>query len=135
MSRQKLFDIGLLDEECPSYQEWDTHIRLSRICTYTMVEDCLVDYYQGGIDTISLSVMKDIKVQLYIMNKYKKEWLLTLPCTYFRNLYDVYVKIDSLKKTDKYIESRNAYCNTIDAICRLCVKMIAIFKITHDFLR
>lgn len=72
--KQKLFDIGLLDEDCPSYQEWDTHIRLSVVSTYTTVKEELVDYYRGGNDTISKSNARAALGQMYILNKYKKEF-------------------------------------------------------------
>lgn len=72
--RQLLLDIGLLDESCPAFQEWDTHIRLSNNAVYTTKQECLVDYYSGLADSISSSGKKDVKGYLFILNKFKKEW-------------------------------------------------------------
>lgn len=70
-----LLDIGLLDEGCPAFQEWDTHIRLSKIAKYTTIEKCLVNYITGGHDTISSNKTKDIKGYIFILSKFKNEWM------------------------------------------------------------
>ena len=72
--KSKLFEIGTLDENCPSMQEWDTHIRLSKICTYSMIEDCLIDYFVGGKDTISSDKKREVVGRLYILRKHHNEW-------------------------------------------------------------
>lgn len=72
--RQKVLDIGLLDEDCPAMQEWDTHIRLSKICTYSTVKECLIDYYVGGEDTISKNKRKEANGRMFIMKKFKREF-------------------------------------------------------------
>ena len=72
--REKLIEIGGLDEDCPCMQEWDTHIRLSQIATYTTVEKVLVDYYVGGADAISSNPKRDVTGKLYILSKYIGEW-------------------------------------------------------------
>ena len=64
-----LFKIGLLDESCPSHQEWDTHLRLSKKSEYTIVPEILWDYYVGRNDAISADMTKHIKGQLYIISK------------------------------------------------------------------
>lgn len=72
--RQKVLDIGLLDEDCPAMQEWDTHIRLSKICTYSTVKECLIDYYVGGEDTISKNKRKEANGRMFIMKKFQREF-------------------------------------------------------------
>lgn len=72
--KSKILDIGLLDENCPSFQEWDTHIRLSRIASYTTIREHLVDYYTGGKDTISKDMKREVEGYLYILSKYREEW-------------------------------------------------------------
>lgn len=74
IKKEKLIEIGLLDEECPSHQEKDTHIRLSRISKYTTVQKSLVSYYTGASDTISADRKKEIEGHLYILSKYKFYW-------------------------------------------------------------
>ena len=56
----KLIEIGGLDEDCPSMQEWDTHIRLSKIAKYTTIEEPLLDYFAGGKDAISTDIKREV---------------------------------------------------------------------------
>lgn len=130
MRREQLLVIGMLDEQCPSYQEWDTHIRLSKIATYTTVEEELVDYYQGALDTISSSIIKDIRGTLYILKKYEKEWILTFPVTYFRKLYGVYSKLQAVEDKNKYNELHRIYLNKSFKPFRLIVQML--FRFRHN---
>ena len=93
IKRQKILDINLLDEECPSYQEWETHLRLSRISTYTTVEEELVDYYRGGADTISKNNIRAVKGALYIIKKNRREFLIMYPFSMQRRSIWVYSMI------------------------------------------
>ena len=93
IEKTKLLSIGLLDERCPSYQEWDTHIQLSNISTYTTVREELIDYYRGGVDTLSKSVAKAVMGRLYILNKYKNEFRLKTPISYILHCLATYVLI------------------------------------------
>lgn len=70
--KEKLMKIGLLDEQCPSMQEWDTHIRLSKVARYKAIDDTLCEWYSGGDDAISTSRPKHIAGRLYIY--YKHRW-------------------------------------------------------------
>ncbi len=72
--KQKLLDIGCLDENCPSMQEWDTHIRLSKIARYHTVPEILVEYFVGGEDAISSDSKREIVGRLYILKKHQREW-------------------------------------------------------------
>lgn len=69
-----LEEIGCLDEDCPSMQEWDTHIRLSKIARYYMIDECLIDYFVGGKDAISSNKKREVIGRLYILDKYLDEW-------------------------------------------------------------
>ena len=126
--KQKLLDIGLLDENCPSYQEWDTHIRLSKICTYTMVEEPLVDYYRGGEDSISASIEKDIKGLLYLLKKYEREWVLCYPKAYIKKVNIVFQNLQSLKGKEIYNELSLIYINSV----RLLFRQIAFMIYTRN---
>ena len=55
-------------------QEWDTHLRLSKIAIYHTVPKKLVDYYVGGKDAISSDNKREIIGRLYILKKHQKEW-------------------------------------------------------------
>ncbi|MBP3253725.1 MAG: glycosyltransferase family 2 protein [Bacteroidales bacterium] len=72
--KAKIHEIGDLDENCPSMQEWDTHIRLSKVARYSMIEDVLIDYYMGGKDAITSNSQREVIGRLYILNKHLKEW-------------------------------------------------------------
>lgn len=72
--RSKVLEIGGLDENCPSMQEWDTHIRLSNIATYCTCAKVLIDYFVGAKDAISSDKKREVEGRLYILNKHKKEW-------------------------------------------------------------
>ncbi|HON84169.1 MAG TPA: glycosyltransferase [Caldisericia bacterium] len=74
IKKEKLLEIGLLDEKCPSHQEKDTHFRLSKISTYTTVEEFLVDYYCGSEDSISYNKKKEIEGHIYLLKKYEWYW-------------------------------------------------------------
>lgn len=88
--RQLLLDVGLLDETCPAFQEWDTHIRISNLGTYTTIKENLVDYYTGLSDSISASKSKDVKGYLFILSKYKSEWR--------RDFYGSFLKYGAILK-------------------------------------
>lgn len=68
--KEKLIEIGLLDELCPSMQEWDTHIRLSKIANYKAIDEVLCEWYSGGEDAISTNRQKHIAGMLYIYHKH-----------------------------------------------------------------
>ena len=72
--KEKVFEIGLLDEYCPSMQEWDTHIRLSNTCIYRSIDDILVDYFIGGKDAISSDNRREVRGRMYILSKHINEW-------------------------------------------------------------
>lgn len=72
--KRALFEMDAIDEDCPSMQEWDTHIRLSETARYHTIQKVLVDYYVGGKDAISSDNKREIVGRLYILKKYQKEW-------------------------------------------------------------
>lgn len=72
--KSKLLEIGLLDENCPSMQEWDTHLRLSRIARYTTLQEPLLDYSLNGADAITSDKRREVAGRMYILRKYITEW-------------------------------------------------------------
>lgn len=72
IKKKCLSEIGLLDEKCPSHQELDTHLRLSRLYEYRVAPEVLWDYFVGRDDAISVDKRRHIEGQLYIR---KKHWL------------------------------------------------------------
>lgn len=72
--KTRLFEIGLLDEDCPCMQEWDTHIRLSKNCTYKQIKEPLMDYMWGNEDTISRNRQKNKNGRVYVMWHNRERW-------------------------------------------------------------
>lgn len=72
--KSKLIEIELLDEDCPAYQEYDTHIRLSRIANYKWVKEVLMDYMWGGIDTMSVNMKNNNRGLYYVLMHNQERW-------------------------------------------------------------
>lgn len=75
IKKDKLIQIGKLDEKCPSFQEWDTHIRLASISHYDCIEEYLTIYYKHNENRISNSQVKEVEGRYYILKKHKDLWL------------------------------------------------------------
>jgi glycosyltransferase involved in cell wall biosynthesis len=72
-SKKALESIGCLDENAPSYQEWDTAIRLAEKCRYVFMENPVFIYHVGSEEQISKNFMRDIEGYDYIINKFEKQ--------------------------------------------------------------
>ena len=70
-SKKALEKIGYLDEQVPSFQEWDTSIRLSKYCRITHLKEPLMVYHAGSGDAISGSATKHVEGWHYIISKYE----------------------------------------------------------------
>lgn len=70
IKRKALFDIGLLDENVPSFQEWDTAIRLAEHNSFGFVPEPLFVYHCHGGETISKDMKRHAKGYVYIVEKY-----------------------------------------------------------------
>lgn len=73
VSKENLMKIGLLDERVPSFQEWDTAIRLGKTNKFVFIQRPLFVYHMHDGDTISKNVKKDIDGREYICEKYQFE--------------------------------------------------------------
>ena len=110
-----LFDIGLLAEDCPAFQEWDTHLRISTLAKYRTLEDYLVDYYSGAADSISSDRQKDVKGYIYILGKYRDIWLQKAPfhfiryCAIMTMFLDKLTEVQRQQFTTKYKEIVGVY--------------------------
>lgn len=124
IKRQKLLDMGMLDEDCPSYQEWDTHIRLSRIARYITVTEELVDYYRGGEDTISKSLKRSAAGQLFILEKNRTEYTKRYPLAYLKYCFFLYCRIRKLPIGEDSASLLASYHRTVSGLTRLLVRML-----------
>ena len=66
--------MGFTDEDCPAFQEWDTHLRLSEFCEYYTVKEKLIIYRKSEKDTISSNKFQSTKGFLYILNKHQNSF-------------------------------------------------------------
>ena len=71
--KSKLLQIGLLDEACPAFQEWDTAIRLAQVCDFIHVSEPLFEWRWHGGDAISKCAKRDFRGFHYVIEKHKKE--------------------------------------------------------------
>ena len=83
--KSELVKIGLLDEDCPNYQEYDTHLRLSQNARYKAVREVLLDYHLGVPDSISVSTHKNVVGRIYILCKLAKHWRKTDYRSFIKN--------------------------------------------------
>jgi glycosyltransferase involved in cell wall biosynthesis len=72
-SKKALEYIGKLDVEVPSYQEWDTVIRLSKNCRFIHLTEPLFIYHLHEGATISKDRTKEIQGYSFIRRKFKSE--------------------------------------------------------------
>jgi glycosyltransferase involved in cell wall biosynthesis len=67
--------VGLLDENVPSYQEWDTAIRLAKDCNFIHLQEPTFIYHLHSGETISKNRIKDIDGYQYVIDKHREEIL------------------------------------------------------------
>lgn len=91
--------IGLLDEDCPSYQEWDTHIRLAGLAKYGIVQEFLVSYYLRSTGRISTDIKRELHGLTYIYAKHRQLWIdMTGKDKYLLRIYFLARRISSEDK-------------------------------------
>lgn len=89
VSKENLYKIGLLDEKVPSYQEWDTAIRLAKEFRFIYIHKPLFVYHLHDGDTISKNIKRDIDGWEYICEKFKYEILSQLGSKVLTQKYKV----------------------------------------------
>lgn len=98
--KEMLLQIGLLDENCPSFQEWDTHIRISKLAHYSTLYETLVDYYIGGQDSISSNKIKTVNGYLYLLSKHEENWKATSINAYIQFCKITYSLLNAIENKD-----------------------------------
>ena len=91
--KSKLFEIGLLDEDCPRYQELDTHIRLSRVATYKWENEVLMDYMWGGDDALSKGGTKNLDGRAYVVWHNQERWREVAYDAYFKEVKNLFRRV------------------------------------------
>ena len=74
VSKLALDRIGYLDESVPSHQEWETAIRLSKVCRFIYIKKPLMIYHiHSHIRRISEDKIRDAAGNLYVIEKFKED--------------------------------------------------------------
>jgi len=73
VSKEMVLKAGGLDNECPSYQEWDTAIRLSKYCEFIHIHEPLFVWVWHAGETISKDVRRDVFGFDYVIRSHKEE--------------------------------------------------------------
>ena len=73
VSKSALQRIGFLDEKCPSYQEWETSIRLAKLNDFVHIKEALFEWHWHDGETISKDVRRNILGYQYVIEKHKDE--------------------------------------------------------------
>ncbi|MCU0286161.1 MAG: glycosyltransferase [Acidobacteria bacterium] len=107
-SKKALEAIGCLDEKVPSYQEWDTAIRLAQRCKFIHIREPLFIYNIHPGFTISKDGEKADAGYRYVIDKFRKEILEN--CgehawnNHLRNLWSNALSAGLWEKSDSYLE-------------------------------
>jgi glycosyltransferase involved in cell wall biosynthesis len=73
VSKIALEKINFLDENVPSFQEWDTSIRLAKYCKFIHIEEPLMIYHVGDHYAISGNHVRHVEGWHYIINKFEND--------------------------------------------------------------
>lgn len=117
-----LEDIGLLDERVPSYQEWDTNIRLSVHHRYYYINKPLFIYNLHEGSTISKDAKKSVKGFQYVM----------------RNNGDLFLAEGGMKSIILYYENvylRYKRCNDFRQYYYSCMAKFFRFMYSHNLMQ
>lgn len=131
-SKKALEQIGFLDEKVPSFQEWDTAIRLSRICRFMHITEPLFIYNVIKADSISNDYSREIEGCFFIRSKYKLEIIKLLGLKLYLQLVAGIIfkamEADLWKLSAKMIKETKEFT----MMFRLKLRMLACLKIKQS---
>lgn len=73
VSKDAILEADGLDNDCPSYQEWDTAIRLARKCEFIHIQQPLFAWICHAGETISKDYRRDVLGFAYVIGSHKQE--------------------------------------------------------------
>lgn len=123
VKKQVLMQIGLLDENVPAHQEWDTGIRLAEIVDFVYIKKPLFiwHWHEGG--TISKDTDRGMRGYLYIVDKHSEQILHRLGIKVLNAKYKSFII--------PFIKNNNNSKLLVYAIYRmLCMNMKYIYETT-----
>lgn len=121
VSKRALEEIGYLDEDVPSYQEWDTAVRLAKVCRFVHVQEPLFVYHLHEGETISKDRTRDFLGYQYVLQKHQRDiirlcgvetWKSHLLLQY-RRFFELGVYAQDWRRNDRIVDA-------LDAIFRDC---------------
>jgi glycosyltransferase involved in cell wall biosynthesis len=84
VSRSALERCGWLDEHCPSYQEWDTSIRLARDCRFVHIREPLFIWIWHDAPTISKDLRRSVQGYNYVLDTWRDQIILAHGARHWR---------------------------------------------------
>lgn len=91
--KSTLIKIGMLDENVPSFQEWDTSIRLAKVCRLIYIDEALFYWNrEDSASTISGNYEKHIAGREYIIKKHRKDMIRYGTYWYIKKQYKILFK-------------------------------------------
>jgi hypothetical protein len=103
VKKTALMDIGLLDDYVPSYQEWDTSIRLSANHRFYYINKPLFTYNLHDGETISKDLKRGITGFRYVVMSNRKRYLMRDDLKGILFYYDgMYARLNKCKDIKKY---------------------------------
>ena len=124
MRKQIVECVGGWSEDCPSYQEWDFHLKLSTRARYKTHRKHLINYYVGGSDTISKSLPRYVSGRLYVLDKFKLDFLTRHPVAYMKKMVIIYDMIMNGKDDNERKKAMNIFVSNTSPFMRLLVKCL-----------
>jgi glycosyltransferase involved in cell wall biosynthesis len=86
LASKRALSISGLDIKCPSYQEWDTSIRLSKQCQFVHLIDALFIWQISDSGAISRDAKRDVLGYDYVVEAHKAEILSIHGAGVYKNL-------------------------------------------------
>lgn len=84
VSRSALERCGWLNEHCPSYQEWDTAIRLARDCRFVHIREPLFIWIWHDASTISKDLRRSVQGFNYVLDTWRHQIILAHGARHWR---------------------------------------------------
>ncbi len=112
-SKKAFEEIDYNDAGTPSHDEWDTSIRLSKICNTYQIEEPHFIYHVNQGDCISANTKRTVEGYKYVMEKHKDEIIKTGGQVYWKFHLEMLLRLMlKHKHTDEFISYYNQLINT-----------------------
>lgn len=137
VTKKSLIKIGGLDNQCPSFQEWDTSIRLARICRFIHIQEPLFEWIWHGGETISKDMRRDVIGFQYVVDKHRNEIIRNHGARQWRKLkvMNITRALELSLWDDVQSMARNEPWHFSFALANLCARFRTIPRGTATLLR